>query len=294
MSSFVQVFNFHRVSDEHSPAYPPIPTRVFEKVVKFIKRHYKIISQKELLSLDSANSRKPFAVITFDDGFYDFKKCALPILIKHNVPVSLHVVTKVAETGETFWTQKLNKIVEKYALENKTISNEHLSKEYTLRNDEETEQVALQIYKELLPLKNKVEILDNIAKEIDNEYEKTQMLLWNDLKTLPASIVEIGSHTHTHTNLKTIETSEIHNELYTSWNEINKNTQHNPISIAFPNGQYDERVLEEAKIIGYKIMYTCEAKKNIIPASDNIYHRYDIYNKEYWKNYIKLLKYRFL
>ena len=233
-------------------------------------------------------------MITFDDGFSDFKEFALPILIKHNVPVSLHVVTKVAETGETFWTQKLNKIVEKYALENKTIRNGSLTKEYAPKNDIETELVALQIYKELLPLNNKIEILEEISHEIGNEYEKTPMLIWDDLKTLPTSIVEIGSHTHSHTNLKTIETAEIHNELYTSWNEINTHTQHNPISIAFPNGQYDERVLEEAKKIGYKIMYTCEARKNSIPATNNIFHRYDIYNKEFWKNYIKLLKYRFL
>lgn len=113
MSAKYHIFCFHRVSDEYSPAYPPIPVKVFDRICRFIKRNYNIIDIED--SENAKTNKKPSAIITFDDAYMDFYENALPILFKYKIPAIQHIITHSAETGETFWTQKLNKIVKKYS-----------------------------------------------------------------------------------------------------------------------------------------------------------------------------------
>ena len=281
------LFNFHRVSDEVSPAYPPMPLGTFEKIIRLINRRFVVVPQEELLLGTMPNCRKDLCVITFDDAYYDFAEYALPILVKYKTPMSLHVVTDVATTGKMFWTQRLNKVVEAYWKKRKTIANPLLPRQYVMKNGKEVEKAALEIYLHLLGNPERDKVIDILANEVGDSVETTPMLMWDDIVKLPSDIVAIGSHTHTHRNLMQLPESEVVYELEESYRIIKEKTGTAPISIAYPNGQYNDKINEMALATGYKVLYTCDAKP-VTESNSCIYHRYNLYNREFWKNRLKI------
>ena len=285
--SRVFIFNFHRVSDEHSPAFPPIPQKTFERILRFLNRRFIIIPQEELLTKLQTSTHKDFCVLTFDDGYADFVNCALPLLEKYKLPSTLHVVTEVASTGKMFWTQRLNKIVESYSQIHLPIEHSAFNKIYTMKNDKEVEMTALEIYLQLLGNPEREFIINDLSKAIHDSIQETKMLLWKDIVNLPRDFVSIGSHTHTHNNLMNLSINEIKVELTKSYNMIKENVGIAPLSIAYPNGQYNDSINELAKEVGYKIYYTCNGCKNTLEQKD-LFHRANLYNRQYWKNYLKI------
>lgn len=282
----IYIYNFHRVSNEYSPAYPPMPIKTFEQVIKYLIRHYTIIPQEALLDVPMSYSKKDRCIITFDDGYKDFMESALPILVKHQVPVALHIVSNTATTGEMFWTQKLNKILEAYYKKNQSISGIY-PKTYHIKSTKELEKVAVKIYLQLLHDNNRDMVINAMTENFHGTIDNTPMLLWEDIKALPKDIVAIGSHTHSHANLFTLSEKEAYNELFTSYEQIQSQCGIAPISIAYPNGQYNERINAMAKEIGYKIMYTCNGCHNEY-NTQGLYHRAVMYSMQYWKNWAKL------
>lgn len=143
MVSKSKIFCFHRVSDEISPAYPPLPKKVFRKTLEYIDKHYHVIDINDINS--PIKSNKKLAVLTFDDAYYDFYENALPILRKHNFPAVQHVITHCAETGESFWTQKLNKIIEAYYFNKKKIEIPELNYSGIIPNAHEVGKLAFSL-----------------------------------------------------------------------------------------------------------------------------------------------------
>ena len=55
----------------------------------------------EQLVSTASGARDPRVVVTFDDGTADFVDVALPILVRHQVPVTLYLATDFVEGGNT-------------------------------------------------------------------------------------------------------------------------------------------------------------------------------------------------
>lgn len=286
MPNNIFIYNFHRVSNEYSPAYPPMPIKTFEQVIKYLNRHYTIIPQNALLDAPMPYSKKDRCIITFDDGYKDFMESALPILVKHQVPVALHIVSHTATTGEMFWTQKLNKTLEAYYKQKMSITGVFPTI-YHITNINKLEKFAVEIYMQLLNDNQREDIINAMIENLRFPIETTPMLSWEDIKALPKEWVTIGSHTHNHANLLTLSEEETYNELLTSYKQIQSQYGIAPISIAYPNGQYNERINAMAKEIGYKIMYTCNGCHNEY-NTQGLYHRAVMYSTQYWKNWAKL------
>jgi peptidoglycan/xylan/chitin deacetylase (PgdA/CDA1 family) len=66
-------------------------------------------------------------------------------------------------------------------------------------------------------------------------------------KLISSNIVEIGSHTVTHCELKSINEDDLKNELLSSKNYLSKITGTNIVSFAYPFGSYNERIIESVK-----------------------------------------------
>lgn len=288
MSNKLYIYNFHRISDDYSPAYPPIPLRVFEKIINNLNKKYLIIPQEALLQKESFNTKKDLLILSFDDAFLDFYQNALPILNKKKIPAVQHVITQCAQNGETFWTQKLNQIIEICYKRQIPLSIEELNyfnKNLTCYNVGKT---ALEIYKMLLNNKNRNFIISNILQNLNINIENTPMMNWEHLKEIANFKISIGSHTHSHDNLKYLNDEEILYELTYSKQLILKNIGIEPISIAYPNSQYNSNVFNISKDIGYKILYISGNKFNNIDNYNYLFCRINLYHTKYWKNWIKM------
>ncbi|GAB4280997.1 MAG: hypothetical protein Kow0068_05440 [Marinilabiliales bacterium] len=283
----ISVLCFHRVSDEKSPANPPIPVKVFDRLINYLQRKYSIISIYDIdKQVDTGKSK---IILTFDDAFTDFKENALPILIKYDLPCVLNAITTCLDTGETLWTQKLNKIVEWYYFNNKKIKNDILSDNEIVLTSKNIERISIKLYLGLLHLesKHREKIINELAGEYDIKIEQS-MLLWKDLKYCMENNVIIGNHTMNHLNLTLLSESELQDEIKLSTKRFVEMLDFKPDILAFPNGQYNKDVLKACKDYKYKYLLTTRKNSFYIDQEYNswtlILPRISLYSNSILKN----------
>jgi peptidoglycan/xylan/chitin deacetylase (PgdA/CDA1 family) len=288
MRNKTSIFCFHRISDEFSPAYPPIPVKVFDKICSYINRKYLVIPIEDLGSASRLSGNT--AIITFDDAYYDFYENALPILRKHRLPALQNVITNSANTGESFWTQKLNKIIEEYFKEKQRIQIDELNINEELSSPVDVENAALKIYLLLLERTDKDQILENIEHNLDKEISYTRMMNWNEINDSVKYGISIGSHTHSHATLTKLSNDEILFELEHSRELIRSNVSFCDCNtIAFPNGKYDKNVADIALSLGYKYLLSTEESSFRYSDIPEVLPRFSLYSNRWWKNYLRLM-----
>ena len=100
----VVVLIYHRVG-AGTDAEIDLPTDRFDEQMAWLARHRRPVSLDEALSLlaqpEAPDGPAP-VVVTFDDGTVDFVDHALPVLVRHQVPVTLYLATDFAEQQRPF------------------------------------------------------------------------------------------------------------------------------------------------------------------------------------------------
>jgi peptidoglycan/xylan/chitin deacetylase (PgdA/CDA1 family) len=98
---------------------------------------------------------------------------------------------------------------------------------------------------------------------------------WPEARSLADSGWEIGSHTHSHPHLTKLAEGALSSELVDSRRETEDNMQRECASLAYPYGDWDERVAAAAGAAGYAAAGTLPA--SIHPASPLSYPRIGVY-----------------
>ncbi|MEM9588635.1 MAG: polysaccharide deacetylase family protein [Planctomycetota bacterium] len=90
----MSVLFYHRVADEH-PNDWTISTQQFERHVDHCRRHCELVSLDEVQRrVASGRNDRPTVTFTFDDGYAENCRFALPLLIRHRVPTVYFVATQ--------------------------------------------------------------------------------------------------------------------------------------------------------------------------------------------------------
>lgn len=111
------VLMFHRVRPQTGDAFAP--NSFLEITPEFLDallarlRHlgFDIIDLATAVGRLAAPGGKPFAVLTFDDGYKDTRDCALQVLEQHAAPFTLYVTTGFAERTARLWWVELEQAV---------------------------------------------------------------------------------------------------------------------------------------------------------------------------------------
>ena len=83
------------------------------------------------------------------------------------------------------------------------------------------------------------------------EYPNYELLHYDDLKNMSKNF-EIGSHTYSHQILPLLSEEKIMDELIKSKEKLEEIVHHDVISFCYPDGKYDQRVIDCVKKSGYK------------------------------------------
>jgi len=97
-----------------------------------------------------------------------------------------------------------------------------------------------------------------------NHPEKNEITMTADQikSAFQKGLCRFGSHTHTHANLSELSDEKLKNELADSKKLLEGLLQTQIVDLALPHGDYNQKVLEYAKQIGYKYIYTLEPHVN--------------------------------
>ena len=98
----VRVMFYHRVADDHPNAWT-ISTRDFAAQIRWLQGRFDIVSLAEAQArVTAGRNRFPTACITFDDGYADNMRFAVPFLLRHEIPFTYFVTSKNVLDGKPF------------------------------------------------------------------------------------------------------------------------------------------------------------------------------------------------
>ena len=244
------VICLHKISNEKNMFWQPVSPELFEILLKYLKRNYRVITFAELPFVKKG--RKPYAIISFDDGYKDFIQYAVPLLKKYSMPCNHNFVIECLNSNMIIWTEKLNIIFQ--FLNSNDIRDDIPIQGQTFKFLNNWKEFYFRVFKKLCSIGHEecLQVLDYLILRHDIRLEG-QMMNWEDLKSLDSNIVEIGSHTYTHRALPNVSSSALmYYELYDSKSELEKELQRPIDVLALPNSLFNTSILEKALEIGYK------------------------------------------
>lgn len=99
---------YHRINPMEDDIYHlTVSPKNFEEQVRFLKNNFPILRFEEDWTEGSGNG----VVITFDDGYADNYKYALPILEKYQVPATIFVSTGYVDVGREYWWDEISRLL---------------------------------------------------------------------------------------------------------------------------------------------------------------------------------------
>lgn len=97
----ITILTHHVVSDRRHRM--GISTELFWQQVRFLQRHYRIVSLTEAVELlESGSVEVPTAVLTFDDGYADNFVSLRAVAAETGIPVTLFIATQPVELQQEF------------------------------------------------------------------------------------------------------------------------------------------------------------------------------------------------
>lgn len=115
------------------------------------------------------------------------------------------------------------------------------------------------------------------ARWKDSDAPSLQMLTPSDLLDMESAGMEVASHTVNHRRLTGESTGSVRAEMSQSMETLEQILQKRPVSVAYPYGLYDKRVIKAAKLAGYCIGCTTQAGGGRTAASLFEFPRISVY-----------------
>lgn len=216
----------------------------------FLQNKYQFITPQNLIS--GLKNDQRYAMITFDDGYYNNYR-AVEVLTKYKVPGVFFISTKNIIKNESFWwdiiykyRSKKGSCIEKIHKEQQSLKRlkHQFIEDYIFKN------FGIEAFKPW--------------SDIDRPFYKSEI---RNLSSNP--FVTFENHTHNHSILTNCSKEEIKDELVECNKILLEITGTLPTSIAFPNGNFNQTVLEVTKETGIQFAFTTEPEKNLFPIQNN-------------------------
>lgn len=199
------VLVYHRVLPEI--AWDPLALAVredrFAGQMAWLAAHTAPISVADLIS-EVRRDRglryvdpRPRVLVTFDDGYVDNVRVALPILRRYAIPAVVFAATGAIATGESYWWDWLIRIVAARGEFLESMLRQHARLRAMAAPDRDME-------------------LRRLAEEsgVDRAAaEQDRPMTWEELRTWTAAGCEVGGHTRTHPLLPSLSRMSIRGEI---------------------------------------------------------------------------------
>ena len=262
------ILRYHSVSDDSGWAGDYIqkslvvPPDAFERQVAALVKYHRVVPVETLAAAVRRGKRvdSGAVAITFDDGYEDNYRVALPILRKYGATAMFYVSTAAVGDADILWTVKLRHALKKCPEESLTLS--FLGTRPLDLSSDSAREAAIKMVTGLVKRCKRDEI-DRILTEVDqrvtsngNPVSRRIMMNWDEVAELSESGMGIGAHTVSHFNLPSLDTSHVAQEVVASKREIEERLGRPVRHFAYPNGRTDHhcdaRVAKIVALAGFE------------------------------------------
>jgi peptidoglycan/xylan/chitin deacetylase (PgdA/CDA1 family) len=272
----------------------------FENHLRFFKNTFEIVPLRQVMEdTDEATRRRFRIAITFDDGYRNVFKYAIPLLEKYDAPATLFV-TGLNQTDECMLWADLYDISRALTNEDVEFAGRRFSKRaidggyYCLDGASLPEafksdsRPGLAAFKEL---KNETfRDVPDFTK--DAQYDDYWVLMSDEEIRASAAVkgIEIGSHGYYHNNLGRILLDDAYDELQRSKAYLEQLTQKEVDAVAYPDGSYVPATIEFASVLGFRYQCACHYSFPRDRSDSRITNRFGLYPKERYRTMAMIAK----
>ncbi|MBS1792984.1 MAG: polysaccharide deacetylase family protein [Acidobacteria bacterium] len=271
----VTVLNLHQVSPHENPFWSPLRPEIFDDLLGFLKDRFEVVLFSELAA---APGEKPPAVLSFDDGYYNFLEFAAPLLKKHGLRANMNVIPSCVESGAPMWNVRLYDFLN--SASRKAIDGIALPGfDHRLANESFAAKVryGLKISRFLKnrPRLEREELWQRLEELIENAgFSRTRMMSRDEIREI-AGTHEIGVHSYSHESMK-FEEDAFFEDDFEKCVDYFKDKLELPLEIyAFPNGSY--RPEQVAFLQNRGIRHILLVGEDYAPRGTNVYPRFTLY-----------------
>jgi peptidoglycan/xylan/chitin deacetylase (PgdA/CDA1 family) len=260
----LNIATFHHVLPAEIRSTHPLPGLVVtpEELSWFLalfKRHYTCGSLVEVAArwLQDEKPARPFLALTFDDTPRDSFTHALPALERAEVRATFFAPAASVEASQPLWQDRLCFAVHRILLDERSQADRFLERLGISRHPDEdplgTAGRVVAHAKSLVP-QDREDCLAQAEKMAAPGYlpEWVSLATWEELAALAKAGHEIGSHSMTHPLLSQCSDAEIEHEVRASRQLLQQRLGVPVDSFCYPNGDFDERVLQAVREAGYR------------------------------------------
>jgi len=273
----VLVLTYHRViekwGDSLDSSQPGMVVTVptFERQIAILKEHFEVVPLSALLE-DRRTARRalrPRCVITFDDGWRDNYDVAFPILRRHDIAATIFLATDFIGSDRAFWHTALLSLFRRTKVPS-SFAEQRAFRAYPEPVRREFKRLAdlpgIPNAHDLDSLIETVkaschddaieELVQSVATALGTRrpvvHERNFFLDWDQVRTMVASGIEMGSHGCSHRILTRLPASQAHDELVRSKTEIERRIGRQVRHFAFPNDEGTAALVTAAGRAGYQ------------------------------------------
>jgi peptidoglycan/xylan/chitin deacetylase (PgdA/CDA1 family) len=260
------VLLYHEVlpDDIAIPSWTVVRESDFRRQMAYLGQRFDVVSIDQALErvCRPCISRKPFAVVTFDDGYRGNLSTALPVMESMGLPFVLYVASKAIIDGRINWYDRIINLLNSPG--DITLSLKIQGKEEQFRiprwGGENRRWIEVQRLLAMLknvPSSEREKAVEQISREYDGVKSPLEMLTFADLQKLARSTcVTVGSHTHGHELLDQLDPKDLAATLHASNRHITRIVGYPPRHFAYPNGNFNQNVVEQVRSMGYETAVT--------------------------------------
>jgi len=261
LRSGLYCFNYHRVGNRETSPYDPnvfsCDAENFERQIKLIQENFEIVGLNDLqnILLDSPHLKKPYAIITFDDGYLDNYDVAYPILKSFDVKAVFFVPINYISQRLVPWWDEIAWMVRNTTLTTFKVDDD---KEFKLAEND----VIGNIKRVLLAFKEidyrSIEASLAYMRKASNCYMKPDdepqlFMSWEQVREMSDNGMDIGSHTFSHRILAHIG-DEQNTEILSSKAYLEEKLAKQVLAISYPvgtEGTFDDQTIRLTEQGGY-------------------------------------------
>ncbi len=258
---------YHQVADDSVFPNPYLEisgaTRLslFKKQVKFLIKHYKIISLEELLGHLESDEKLPEnpVLLTFDDGYRNVYDLAFPLLKRYDLPAVIFC-TGEELNGRHLWCDKLLELILKTRVPSFKDTNGYWNLT-SLRDRIRFYHGLLSILKKATPNELHEEIIKiSETLRVDHHNSSERYLTRDQIREMLQQNVSFGGHSMTHPLLGIMEDRhQLEWEIGRSVSLLEEVTSRKCLSFAYPFGDeksYSKICKQILKEVGIKLAFT--------------------------------------
>ena len=308
-TNFVLFLTYHRVLPHDlidkslSQRSMIVSLETFREQLKFLQKHYIVISLDEYFYFKESgryNKKKPYAIISFDDGWGDNYLFAFEELRRAALPAIIYLTSGYIGTDKIFWPEEITEILlnitpkdlhQSVRMEIKQLLTENIY-QIILKIINESDFYKKKEYVNILILHLKVFPKEKIynLKRLLNLKKKTErlfydrLLTWNEVYELKKNNISVGAHTHSHTILTNVSLETANEEINKSKKIIEQKVGHRIADFSYPNGAFNSTIINLLHKAEFRSAVTGINKLSTFRTSPFEIHRKGINELRFIKN----------